>query len=117
MSPSLKLISLNTLQDSGRIIKLYNKLATTFYKFETLWLSNWTGTVEPIRSALRATLLVRDKEGTLFVNMDPKILELIQETKWLLRLNCSVPDGAREVLKQVNTRWLDDSDMSDMCNT
>ena len=57
--------------------------------------------MEPIRSALKATLLVHDSEGILHVNMDPKILELIQETKWLLRLNCSVPEGAKEVLKQV----------------
>ena len=95
------MLDFTPLQDSGRIIKLYNRLATTFYKFETLWLTNWVTTVEPIRSALRATLLVRDSAGDLHVNMDPKILELIQETKWLLRLNCNVPEGAKEVLKQV----------------
>ena len=98
---SFNVLEFNPLQDSGRIIKLYNRLATTFYKFETLWLTNWVTTVEPIRSALRATLLVRDSAGDLHVNMDPKILELIQETKWLLRLNCNVPEGAKEVLKQV----------------
>ena len=70
-----------------------------------MWLSNWVGTVEPIRSALRATLLIRDKTNQgLHVNMDPKILELIQETKWLLRLNCNVPEGAKDVLKQVQFR-------------
>ena len=98
---SFNVLEFNPLQDSGRIIKLYNRLATTFYKFETLWLTIWVTTVEPIRSALRATLLVRDSAGELHVNMDPKILELIQETKWLLRLNCNVPEGAKEVLKQV----------------
>ena len=33
-------------QDSMRIIKLYNRLATAFYKFEMLWVNGWQAQVE-----------------------------------------------------------------------
>ena len=32
----------------------------------------------------------------------PRVLELIQETKWLIRLECAVPEAALEVLKEEN---------------
>lgn len=61
------------LKDYGRVVKIYNKLATTFVTFESLWFVHWKNTLEGVKVGLRATLLVLHPETRQFiVNADEK---------------------------------------------
>ena len=60
-----------------------------------LYHRGWCRAVETARSGLTASLLVRHPDThQLFVNFDPHILELIQEAKYLKKLNLEIPDSA-----------------------
>lgn len=49
---------------------------------------------------LQATLFVRHPEsGKLLVNFDPKILEIIRETKCMIKMKLDVPEQAMRLLK------------------
>lgn len=50
--------------------------------------------------ALQATLFVRHPEsGKLMVNFDPKILEVVRETKCMIKMKLDVPEQAKRLLK------------------
>lgn len=58
--------------------------------------------VDASKEGLQATLIVRDPDsGRMFVNFNQDILQLISESKWLLRLRVEVPDSAMMVVHQV----------------
>eukprot|EP00003_Mantamonas_plastica_P000098 TRINITY_DN1008_c0_g3_i1.p1 TRINITY_DN1008_c0_g3~~TRINITY_DN1008_c0_g3_i1.p1 ORF type:complete len:1912 (+),score=670.21 TRINITY_DN1008_c0_g3_i1:589-5736(+) len=87
--------------ESKKIIKLYNRLSTGLIAFETLWHMAWNESIETARHGLHATLIVRHQDsGAMYVNFDRAILQLIRETKWLLRLDIKVPDTASSILLQ-----------------
>ncbi|KAK9841874.1 hypothetical protein WJX81_008571 [Elliptochloris bilobata] len=88
-------------KDSKRVVRQYNRLATTLVKFEALWHSAWLSRVEQSRAALHSALIVRHPQtGKPLVNFDVALGELVREAKWLGRLGCSVPEAARRVLLQ-----------------
>lgn len=90
-----------TYRDFGRIVKFYNRIATALVKFENLWLSLWKSRVDSACSGLKISLLAYHPETRqLLVNADGRLLELIQESKSLVRLGIQVPDAAIDVLKQ-----------------
>lgn len=62
------------LKDYGRIVKLYNRLATVLVTFESLWFTHWRNTrVEEALAGLRATLLVHHPQtNNIVVNADEK---------------------------------------------
>ena len=61
------------LKDYGRIVRLYNRIATALVTFERLWFAQWKQNIEYARTGLRATLFVlHPVTGELMVNVDDK---------------------------------------------
>eukprot|EP00002_Diphylleia_rotans_P021973 TRINITY_DN428_c1_g1_i1.p1 TRINITY_DN428_c1_g1~~TRINITY_DN428_c1_g1_i1.p1 ORF type:complete len:4548 (+),score=958.95 TRINITY_DN428_c1_g1_i1:229-13872(+) len=88
-------------KEAKKIIKVYNRVARALIEFETLWYLAWVKSVDAAKSALQATLIIRHPDnGKLYVNFDREILQLIRETKWLLRFGIEIPEAARIVLLQ-----------------
>lgn len=50
--------AVNQLGDFGRIVRIYNKLATALVTFESLWFTQWKNRIDHARNGLRATLFV-----------------------------------------------------------
>ncbi|KAG2382014.1 hypothetical protein C9374_005806 [Naegleria lovaniensis] len=86
-------------KESKKIIKTYNKVLMGLIKFETSWLDAWKKYAEKAKDGLLATLLIR-LDDKLFVNFDIEIIQLIRESKWLMRLGIEIPDSAKTVLIQ-----------------
>lgn len=65
--------TITQLKDYGRIVKVYNKLATTFVTFESLYFVHWKNSLSDVKAGLHATLLVLHPETRqLIVNADEK---------------------------------------------
>jgi len=62
----------------------------------------WTESISAAKAGLQATLLIRHPDdGRLYVNFDSEILQLIRETKCLMRLGRDdIPEHAHMVLMQ-----------------
>mmetsp|Transcript_22861 Transcript_22861/g.57008 ORF Transcript_22861/g.57008 Transcript_22861/m.57008 type:complete len:4427 (+) Transcript_22861:2-13282(+) len=88
-------------REAKKITKTYNKIAKTIIEFETLWKLAWAKGIDSARAGLHATLLVRHPSNNkLYANFDREILQLLRETKCLLRMGEDVPEAARMVLLQ-----------------
>jgi dynein heavy chain len=83
--------------EAKKHIRNYNKLARALIEFEVLWYRSWYNIVDQAKTGLQATLLVSTPEGQVFVNFDPQILQLIKETKHMLRVGLEVPESVRNV--------------------
>ncbi|KAJ3097005.1 Dynein heavy chain 5, axonemal [Phlyctochytrium planicorne] len=93
--------------EAKKHIRNYNKLARALIEFELLWHRSWYNIVDQAKTGLQATLLVADADGNLYVNFDPQIIQLIKETKFLLRLGLEVPDSVKNVcLKEMYYKGL-----------
>ncbi|XP_041462850.1 dynein heavy chain 8, axonemal-like [Lytechinus variegatus] len=89
------------LRDFARIVKFYNRVATALVTFESLWLQQWKGCIEQAKLGLRATLLVvHPNTGEVVVNADDRVLQLVQECRWMKRLDIEIPESALAVAKQ-----------------
>uniref|UniRef100_A0AAZ3PJI0 AAA+ ATPase domain-containing protein n=1 Tax=Oncorhynchus tshawytscha TaxID=74940 RepID=A0AAZ3PJI0_ONCTS len=85
------------------VVRMYNRTAAVFVEFELLYHRAWMREVSQLQYALQATLLVRHMDtGKLLVNFDPKITEIVRETKCMLKMGLEVPDQA---LRLVKTEW------------
>ena len=88
-------------KESKKIVKTYNRVAKALIEFETLWLHAWTKSIETAKQGLSATLIVRHPDtGNLLVNFDKEIMQLMKETKYLIRMGSDVPENAKMVLLQ-----------------
>ena len=83
----------------------------------------WAETVnDSVRLALRAPLLHRDGNGTLYVNYDPKITEILREAKYFERIGKEfdaeetypLPQGAKDLLRRKNDIRLTKIKMEDV---
>lgn len=84
-----------------RLIHRYNRIARTIVEFETLWHLAWTKSIESSKAGLQATLIIRHPSNSkLYVNFDREILQLIRETKCLMRMGVEAPESAKMVLLQ-----------------
>jgi dynein heavy chain len=93
--------SIMQTKESKKIIRTYNKVASALIEFETLWHKAWTKSIEANKAGLAATLIIRHPTNNrLYVNFDHEILQLIRESKCLLRLQAQVPEVAKMILMQ-----------------
>ncbi|XP_069461306.1 uncharacterized protein [Ambystoma mexicanum] len=96
-------------------VKLYNRIASALVEYEALWYQKWTTQVDTGLSALKVTLLVRHPlTHQLMVNTDLRLLHLIEETKWMMRLGIQVPEAALLAFKQASKFKQYKSDLEDV---
>eukprot|EP00756_Hemistasia_phaeocysticola_P037128 Hpha_TRINITY_DN16680_c2_g14::TRINITY_DN16680_c2_g14_i1::g.182401::m.182401/K10408/DNAH; dynein heavy chain, axonemal len=86
-------------KESKKIIRTYNKIARALIEFETVWYNAWVQSIEGMKSGLSATLLVRHNQK-LFVNFDIEILQLVKESRHIMRMGIHIPQSAKMVLMQ-----------------
>eukprot|EP00794_Sanderia_malayensis_P000407 gene407-1042_t len=92
---------ISTLKDFGRVVKYYNRIATALVKFEELWISAWKSQIESVKIGLKAPLLrLKDESKRIDVNVDNRVLEVMNEVKWMRRLKLSIPNNANEISLQ-----------------
>ncbi|XP_033111994.1 dynein heavy chain 5, axonemal-like [Anneissia japonica] len=85
--------------EAKRIIRNFNKMAAVLLEYELLYHRGWFRAVDAVKSGLQSSLLIRHPETKqLFVNFDPQVLELIAETKHLVKMNLEVPEAAYELV-------------------
>ncbi|XP_040838895.1 dynein heavy chain 8, axonemal isoform X1 [Ochotona curzoniae] len=85
------------------VIRQYNKISYVLVEFEVIYHTAWIKEISQIQYALQATLFVRHPEtGKLLVNFDPKILEVVRETKCMIKMKLDVPEQAKKILKLEN---------------
>ncbi|XP_068092796.1 dynein axonemal heavy chain 5-like isoform X3 [Hyperolius riggenbachi] len=88
-------------QEMKKIIRSYNKMAAVLVEFELLYYRGWCKCAEMAKTGLHASLLVRHPETKeLFVNLDPIVLEVLYETKYLHKMGFDVPN----VIHSIATR-------------
>ena len=98
---SFKETPLMNTKESKKVVKTYNKIVRTIIEFETLWMLAWTKGIEAAKAGLQATLIVRHpKTDKLHVNFDREIMQLLRETRCLMRMGIEVPESAKMVLMQ-----------------
>ncbi|KAH0518122.1 Dynein heavy chain 8, axonemal [Microtus ochrogaster] len=82
------------------VIRQYNKISYVLVEFEVVYHTAWVKEISQLHYALQATLFVRHPEtGKLLVNFDPKILEVVRETKCMIKMKLDVPEQAKRLLK------------------
>nr|XP_018669928.1 dynein heavy chain 5, axonemal-like isoform X1 [Ciona intestinalis]XP_026692815.1 dynein heavy chain 5, axonemal-like isoform X1 [Ciona intestinalis] len=85
--------------EARKVVKNYNKVAAALTEYEILFHRAWARGVEGIMSGLKASILVRHPETReLFVNFDPRVYELLCETRHMVGLKLEVPDLAFKLL-------------------
>uniref|UniRef100_A0A663DRU1 Dynein axonemal heavy chain 5 n=1 Tax=Aquila chrysaetos chrysaetos TaxID=223781 RepID=A0A663DRU1_AQUCH len=85
-------LELQTLE-MKKVVKSYNKMAAVLLEFELIYHRAWCRFADQARNALCASLLVRHPETKeLLVNLDPVVLEVLYETKYLKKMHFEVPD-------------------------
>ncbi|RLW06918.1 hypothetical protein DV515_00004295, partial [Chloebia gouldiae] len=77
------------------VVQSYNKLAYVLVEFEVVYHNAWMKEMSQLQYLLQSTILVRHPTTEKFlVNFDPQILEIVRETKCMIRLGLEVPEQA-----------------------
>ncbi|XP_069368231.1 dynein axonemal heavy chain 5 isoform X1 [Paralichthys olivaceus] len=74
-----------------KAIRSYNKMALMLLQYEEVHLQGWVQTAERAPHCLSAALLVRHENCKVLVNLDPVVLEVLQESRWMTKLGVFVP--------------------------
>ena len=91
-------------QHSRPVIANYNKVAKVLVEFETLYYTRWCATYDYVLLGLQSTVLVQDRTtGKLYTNFDPKIWELLDETKFFHKLGLKIPESAETLMEKTST--------------
>ena len=65
--------AVSQLSDFGRIVRIYNRLATVLVTFESLWFTQWRSRIDLARIGLQATLFVHHPlTNEIVVNADER---------------------------------------------
>ncbi|KAK1795394.1 hypothetical protein P4O66_010566 [Electrophorus voltai] len=76
-----------------KIIRMYNKMAAVLVEYELLYYRGWVSAVELGKQGLSSSLLIRHPETKeIYVNLDPIVLEVLEEAKYMHRLGVHVPE-------------------------
>ncbi|XP_029452717.1 dynein gamma chain, flagellar outer arm-like [Rhinatrema bivittatum] len=82
-------------------VKLYNRIAKALVSYEAMWYQKWKTNVDKGLAGFNVTLLVRNPfTQQLMVNTDMRILQVIEETKWMMRFGIQIPEAAMLAFKQ-----------------
>ncbi|XP_069464857.1 dynein axonemal heavy chain 8 [Ambystoma mexicanum] len=85
------------------VVRLFNKIAYVLVEYEILYHRAWFREISQLQYVLQATLLIRHPEtGKMLVNFDLKILEIVRETKCMIKMGLKVPDVAKRLVKIEN---------------
>uniref|UniRef100_A0A8C9NK88 Dynein axonemal heavy chain 8 n=1 Tax=Serinus canaria TaxID=9135 RepID=A0A8C9NK88_SERCA len=77
------------------VVQSYNKLAYVLVEFEVVYHNAWMKEMSQLQYLLQSTIFVRHPTTEKFlVNFDPQILEIVRETKCMLKLGLEVPEQA-----------------------
>ncbi|XP_051241668.1 dynein axonemal heavy chain 5 isoform X2 [Dicentrarchus labrax] len=75
-----------------KVIRSYNKMAVVLLQYEVLHIQGWSQAAESAPHCLNAALLVRQENSKeVFVNLDPVVMEVLQEARWMTKLGVTVP--------------------------
>ena len=65
--------AVTTMADYSRVVRLYNRLATTLVQFENLWHAQLKSHIDHAKAGLKATLFIRHPESReILVNCDDR---------------------------------------------
>uniref|UniRef100_A0A8C3MSF3 Uncharacterized protein n=1 Tax=Geospiza parvula TaxID=87175 RepID=A0A8C3MSF3_GEOPR len=77
------------------VVQSYNKLAYVLVEFEVVYHNAWMKEMSQLQYLLQSTIFVRHPTTEKFlVNFDPQILEIVRETKCMIKLGLEVPEQA-----------------------
>ncbi|NXW67144.1 DYH8 protein, partial [Hirundo rustica] len=80
------------------VVQSYNRLAYVLVEFEVVYHDAWMKEISQLQYPLQSTILVRHPTtGKFLVNFDPHILEIVRETKCMLKLGLEVPEQAVKI--------------------
>ncbi|NXT63912.1 DYH8 protein, partial [Chaetops frenatus] len=80
------------------VVQSYNKLAYVLVEFEVVYHNAWMKEMSQLQYPLQSTILVRHPTTEkLLVNFDPQILEIVRETKCMIKLGLEVPEQAVKI--------------------
>ncbi|KAL2306085.1 hypothetical protein Nmel_003990 [Mimus melanotis] len=81
------------------VVQSYNKLAYVLVEFEVVYHSAWMKEISQLQYPLQSTIFVRHPTTEKFlVNFDPQILEIVRETKCMIKLGLEVPEQAVKIV-------------------
>ncbi|KAK5935878.1 hypothetical protein CgunFtcFv8_021195 [Champsocephalus gunnari] len=81
-----------------KVIRSYNKMAVALLQYEVLHLQGWSQAAESAPHRLSAALLVRHESSKeVVVNLDPVVLEVLQEARWMTKLGVTVPKAVQRM--------------------
>ena len=83
-----------------RVIKTYNRVATTITMFETLWFDGWVEASRSTHKSLRDPLLRKHQQTNYSSNLDPAILRVITECRMLKLHGLDLPPFANSLSEQ-----------------
>ncbi|NWV39501.1 DYH8 protein, partial [Grantiella picta] len=80
------------------VVQSYNKLAYVLVEFEIVYHDAWMKEMSQLQYPLQSTIFVRHPKTEKFlVNFDPQILEVVRETKCMIKLGLEVPEQAIKI--------------------
>ncbi|XP_061778474.1 dynein axonemal heavy chain 5-like [Nerophis ophidion] len=77
-----------------KVIQNYNKMAVALLRYEFVHVQMWTQAAQRAPHLLNSPLLVRqEKNQEILVNLDPVVLEVLQDARWMTKLGVVVPNA------------------------